>query len=441
MTTIETAMERWNLPGMVVGVLRNGDITVETYGVRSRETGEPVLPDTIYGIGSISKVFTATLAMRLVQAGKLDLDQPVIEIMPELALANPEARATVTMRHLLTHTSGFAGDGFLENGNGEEALQEYVNTFGGLDQVSRPGRWWSYNNNALGLAGAVAARVAGTTYETAMRTYVLDPLGLERTGFGQPPVLPNAAAGYEFGADGSPEPRDIGGTARSVNPAGGLLSTVPDLLRFGAYHLGIMADGQDVFLPDDLRLEMQATQATVNGYEAWGIGWGKKLEGGSVWTIEHGGWYNGFRAQLTLIPETNEALAILTTGPHGHAAIEEVQEALLRDAFGVPDVELKPVPVADEQLDRLVGTYLQSHMHVVIERAGEGAIRMLLKTKWHGEANDGPLECPLVPVSDHEFVVTEGEFLNSRLVFLLDDAGEVEAVRVLSRICLPAAGS
>lgn len=428
---------RYSLPGLVIGILRDREPAIHAFGYLSDDKTQPATSDTAYGIGSISKVFTATLAMCLVNQGKLDLHRPVIKYVPDLPLKDPASRETVTMHHLLTHRGGFEGDGFIENGTGETALSEWVETFTELDQVTPAGAVWSYSNTGIGLAGHVLAAICGSSFEDALRQHVLTPLKLYRTGFGQPPAMENSSMGYEFGTDGSREPRAITGSARSANPAGGLVSTVPDLLRFAAFHLGRDEVNADAVLSMDLRAEMQRPQADVSQIEKWGIGWGLKLEGTDTWTVEHGGWFNGFRAQLTLLPEMNAAFAILTTGPKGHEAIEHLQEYILENELNIRQEGERPKYKGDKP--DLSGTFVQSHLRATFEaNTHDSDVTMLLKTKWHGADSDEPIRCPLKRISEDEYVVTDGEFVRSHVTYIdLIPGTDTPGVRVLNRICLP----
>src|SRR5262249_38928713 len=147
----------------------------------SIETEQPVRPDTLFQIGSISKVYTATLIMQLVDVGKLALDEPIITYLPDLKLADTAARQTITLRHLLSHTSGLFGDYFDDFGHGDDALTRAVATFDTLRQQFAPGALWTYCNSGFGLAGAIIERVIGQPFETAMRERIFKPLGLERS--------------------------------------------------------------------------------------------------------------------------------------------------------------------------------------------------------------------------------------------------------------------
>ena len=123
---IRAQMARWTVPGAVVGILRDGARETRAYGVASLETGYPVRPDTLFPIGSISKVYTAALIMTLVDDGALDLDAPVVTYLPDLRLAHERAGETVTLRQLLTHQCGMYGDYYDDFGMGDHALARCV---------------------------------------------------------------------------------------------------------------------------------------------------------------------------------------------------------------------------------------------------------------------------------------------------------------------------
>src|SRR5438309_6648692 len=146
--TTAAAMERLQVPGVAVGVLRAGDETHEGFGVTSVEDPLPVDATTLFQIGSITKTFTATAVMRLVEQGKLDLDVPVRAYLPELRLASEEVAARVTLRHALTHVSGWPGDLFEDQGPGDDAIRLMVNQIARLPQLTGLGEVWSYNNVA-----------------------------------------------------------------------------------------------------------------------------------------------------------------------------------------------------------------------------------------------------------------------------------------------------
>ena len=232
------AMERWHVPGVVVGVSREGDEEVAGLGVTSIEHPLPVDDLTLFQIGSITKTFTGTLVMRLVEAGEIDLDEPVRTYLPELRLGDDDVARRVTMRHLLTHTGGWEGDYFDDLGLGDDALTRMVAALAELPQVTPLGEVWSYNNAGFYIAGRVVEVVTGKTFEAAMHELVLDPLELAMTFFFADDVMTRRfSVGHHIeGEDVSvARPWLIG---RSANPAGGLVSTARDLLRYARFHMG-----------------------------------------------------------------------------------------------------------------------------------------------------------------------------------------------------------
>src|SRR5689334_1794941 len=116
---IQAAMERYGVPGVAVGIAYGDEEYLAGYGVTSVENPLPVTPDTLFQIGSTTKTMTATAIMRLVDMGKLELDAPVRQYLPDLALKDPTTAEKVTVKHLLTHTAGWLGDFFAETGWGE----------------------------------------------------------------------------------------------------------------------------------------------------------------------------------------------------------------------------------------------------------------------------------------------------------------------------------
>jgi len=151
--------------------------------------------------------------------------------------------------------------------------------------------------------------------------------------------------------------------------------------------------------------------------------------------IEHGGGMEGYRAKLTLVPDAGGAVAILNNGGYGHAANDEILEALLLEVFGVAKDEPQPVRVEDDALGAYAGRYTSSHIDVTFA-AEEGSLRGRYKTVWH--ENDGS-DITLDPIAPHEFVIRDGEFVGSRVVFLPDLAEDRMAIRFLSRVIFRAA--
>jgi len=271
---VRDAMAEWQIPGVTVAVLHDGKVETHGYGVISLETNYPTRPDTLFQVGSNSKVFTATLVMRLVEVGLLDLDTPVADYLPDLRLADPGAATTITLRHLLSHTSGLEGDRFEDTGEGDDAVGRYVAGAGDWAQNTAPGEFWSYCNSGFGLAGRIVEVAAGTTFEAAMKERVFVPLGLERSFyFAHEAIVYSAAAGHtQLPGEDVPHvarPYHIG---RRAHPAGGIIASAGDLLAFLRFHMGDgVVNGERVLTVESMRA-MQEPQVEIDDEQAWGIG-------------------------------------------------------------------------------------------------------------------------------------------------------------------------
>lgn len=243
------------VPGLALGLLRGGEAETFADGVASLEEGAPVTPETSFRIASITKPFTATLAMTLAEDGRLPLDEPI--------------SGDLTPRLLLGHRSGLACEWprpLADYGDGDDALERLARDEPAPGPEGSRGVF-SYCNAGYWLVAAAAARALGTTYENALEERVLEPLGFESTGF--EPRGP-AALGH-VQSPGSAEARAVRGSYPRVRrPSGGLWSTVGDLLRFAAHHLG----GPGPLSSDSARA-MWAAEADVAG-GGYGLGWGTR---------------------------------------------------------------------------------------------------------------------------------------------------------------------
>src|SRR5579872_493846 len=202
---VRQAMAETATPGVALGLWHAGEEQHAGLGVTSVENPLEVTPETLFQIGSITKTFTATTAMRLVERGDLDLDAPLRTYLPGLALADEDVAARVTMRHLLTHMGGWVGDYFDDQGPGDDALARIVARLVNAPQLTPLGSVWSYNNAGFYLAGRVIEVVSGKRYEDAVQELVLDPLELRQTFFFAEQVMTRRfAVGHLRNDDGPP---------------------------------------------------------------------------------------------------------------------------------------------------------------------------------------------------------------------------------------------
>ena len=274
---------RHRVPGAQLGILRCSDSRADelveaVHGVLSMRTGAPVTSDALFQIGSITKVWTATLVMQLVDEGLLDLDSPVVRVLPELRLSDAEVTRRVTLRHLLTHTSGIDGDVFTDTGRGDDCLERYVALLADVAQNHPLGETWSYCNSGYSLLGRIIEKVTGDTWDKALRERLFTPLGLAHTVTLPEEALLHAAAVGHVEEEGQQHVAPVWGLMRSVGPAGLIVSNAADLLAFARLHLagGRAGDGS--------RLLSEASASAMADWQAdlpdpyilgdsWGLGW------------------------------------------------------------------------------------------------------------------------------------------------------------------------
>jgi CubicO group peptidase (beta-lactamase class C family) len=221
--------------------------------------------------------------MIFVERGDLDLDAPVRRFLPKLALADDDVAARVTMRHLLTHTAGWVGDYFADHGPGDDALERMLGDLPRLPQLTPLGEVWSYNNAGFYIAGRVLEVLGGASYEHLVQTLLFEPLELEHSLFFAEDVMTRRFAVGHYRADDGPptvaRPWPIG---RAHHAAGGVSSTVLDLVRYARFHL---SDGEEVLTRASLD-EMQRPQAAAAPiFGSVGLAWGSTTRVGFASSI------------------------------------------------------------------------------------------------------------------------------------------------------------
>lgn len=409
----ETA--RWNAVGMAASVIHgDADETVVT-GIASVDTGFPVTEDALFLIGSISKVYTATLVMRLCEIDVLDLDTPVVTYLPELSLANASARDEITLRHLLSHSAGFEGDRFIDYGRGDDALEKAIAEFGTLTQWFRPGSFYSYCNTGFYLTGRIIEKVTGKPFETVMTEELFQPLGLEHTF-----ILPEHALGRPF-ATGHKVDRRAGVTVaesqslpRCVAAAGGIMSSIGDLMRFARMHLNEgELDGIRI-VSEESALAMREPFIDADTFDrSYGIGWSIVQRPGAT-SIGHGGAWGGHRAHLTIIPEKRFAMGVLVNADTGVRAYTELEEWALEHYIGVTVPKPDAMELDDRALDRFTGTFIRHDGRYEVARQ-EGGLRVSVTDidEESGEVKETPRLFDLEPVGERRFRVTSPESYGS----------------------------
>lgn len=434
---IAADVERWRtdlgVPGTTFGVYVGGEQFTAGIGVTSVDNPLPVNDETLFQIGSITKTLTATLMMRLVEQGKLDLDARVRTYLPDFRVRDSDASDRVTLRQLLTHVGGWTGDIFTDTGNGDDAAQRYVESMAGFEQLAPLGRIFSYNNAAFCVAGRVIEVVTGKTFEAAARELIFEPLGMERSFFfPQQVMLHRFAVGHVVEDEKAARVVSPWPIPRAMNAAGGITCHIKDLLRYGAYHLG---DGSPLLRGDSLRL-MHRPQVDINAYMgAVGLAWIMNDYDG-VKLLWHNGGTNGQCAVLTLVPQRGLALGMISNSGNGAVLNERFQKRVLRDFCGVVIPEPGAIASTADQLAAFEGEYKGTMNEIELRLDGGelmADIRYVGSFPSDGhDAESAP--APIARCGEDELLVLAGPHKHTRADIIRDASGQIRYLRFGSRL-------
>lgn len=336
------------VPGMSVAVAQDGKILfLKTYGKADVEMNADVDANTTFGLASLTKQYTAATIMRLVEQGKISLYDPVSKFLPDY----PIQGNTVTIHHLLSHTSGMADYGLRnEELPGWYSLdlsyQQMLDLWANRPFDNKPGENYDYNNWGYYLLGQIIERVTGTPWTKYAEPELLIPLGLNNTIFAhQLRIVPGRAKGYLHQKDSL-----INVPYRNVDlfsAGGGLSSTIDDLVQWT--HL--LHSGKVV---SEESLKKMTTATELNNGKMAGYGYGlyvNELRGHKK--IYHGGTF-GFGTYVSHYPDDSITVAILSNSTKGRERAEQLEKIL---ATAVLNIKIKDLPLSAEEIERYTGIY------------------------------------------------------------------------------------
>jgi CubicO group peptidase (beta-lactamase class C family) len=372
------------LPGAAVAVVRDGRVLVmKGYGMADVSAGVPNSPATIFRLASVTKSFTAIAVLQLVEAGKLKLDDPLSLFVPDF----PNA-AKIRISHLLSHTAGVPD--FMSY---EEARQRPLEF--------HPGSHINYSNNGYYLLGRIVEKVAGQPWDEYLRDHIFAPVGMKHSGYDRGEVLPARATGYLAQKDGSYQSVSVQ-DARGAYAAGGLYSTVEDLVRWEqalsagkllrkdtldmAYRPGVLRDGRKT---------------------AYGFGFMTSTYRG-LREVGHGGDITGFNTYVARYPDENFTVIVLSNFgmrppgaiPTAADAAHRIAEIWLADRMEKPGTRLE-ISVPASTLQSYVGTYKMNAPEAVVRQMGSTIVVTLDGTRLIAEANG--MKLPLDAKSETVF--------------------------------------
>ena len=365
----EQAIAKHNIPAMSVAIWKDGKLTQAAAGCLNLTTGVEATTDSIFQIGSITKVMTTCLVMQLVDEGKVNLDKPVVHYLRDFMIADADATQTITVRQLLNHTNGIAGDYFPnDEGHQGNLIARFVDRCSFLPLMHPVGEMYSYSNAAFCVAGRLVEVVRGISWFQAMEEYLFKPLGMAQSIADPKEMIRfRTAMGHVYDGENSdrwvlPERAylSLGQAPVGSTPA----MTAENLIRFARAHLegGLNQQGESWLSPESVK-QMQVPQielpkASQLSSRHMGLGWGiGNYHAGNIKTVGHGGGTLGFLSMLQVIPEQNAAFAILTNGTRP-SAIGGLTADLLSAVTGLELKEPEPTSNAPmEKLEKIVGEY------------------------------------------------------------------------------------
>jgi CubicO group peptidase (beta-lactamase class C family) len=287
-------------------ILRKG------YGEANMEWHIANTPDTRFRLGSITKQFTATLVMQMVEKGQIELNAPIGRYLPDYP---KKVGDRVTIHQLLNHTSGIPGYTELPafgEPRGHQSPEEFMKMFSGLDLLFEPGTKYSYSNSGFFLLGVILEKVAGKPYEQLLRERIFDPLGMKQSGYDSTrPILEKRASGYDNTLDGYVNTSYL--EMGEPYAAGSLYSSVDDLLLWDQALYG------EKILSAASKEKMFTPGLGDYGYAFF-------IHKGAVTTIEHGGGINGFQTVIWRDIEPRRLYVLLNNT--GGAPLPEMVEGL-----------------------------------------------------------------------------------------------------------------
>lgn len=371
----------YHVPGAALAVLADGEIHELAGGVLHRGTGVETTTDSVFLLGSVAKVYTATLVMQLVDAGKLDLDAPVVEVLPEFETVDPEATKAITVRQLLSHTGGLTCDFNYDSGRGDDCLEKFVEAAKGVALDCKPGTAISYSGIGYAVLGRIVEVLTGKTWDQALKDLVFAPLGLEHSVTLPEEALRFRAAMSHLGAPGEdPDPAPAWDLMpRSAGPGGRVIASAGDIVRLAKMHLdgGIAPDGTRVLGAEAVaamqRQEVEVPDKWTVSSDGWGLGWTLYDWNGTP-GFGHDGAAVGQYAYLRVVPGARVAVALTTNGGGARELYSVLVRELLAELAGVrmPEPFGPPEQPIDADIAPFAGVYRREGVVITVsERDGK----------------------------------------------------------------------
>lgn len=400
---LERAAACHRVPGAVVARWSAGTTQIASAGLASVAPQRPVSEATRFRYGSTTKLLTALAALRQVDLGRLDLDTPIIGVLPQFRTQDERRSARVTLRHLLQHGAGFFGDLYESSSDADDAIRDYVGRLSSVAHPFEPGELLSYSNAGYVVLAHLTERLEQRSWRDVVRQCVLEPLAMGSTEL-QPSWPPDAAIGHRLEGtmavpwtEATPLP--------ALAPAGSMaVGTALDLLRLARALCedGLVEAGKRILSRSlaraqrDCALESPSPSFAI----AWGLGVMQFDREARL--FGHDGATPGQNTFLRYVPDMQQAFVLLTNGGDGRALCQEFIEELRRIDQRFPEApRLAAVPAERRtlQVDAFLGEYYNARYRVRVTAQSGG-----LRARFEPAANAGDLtevfECVLEPMQE-----------------------------------------
>ncbi len=309
---VQDLMKKRHIPGVSVAVVKDGKILLaKGYGLANVELDVPATETTVYQLASVTKTFTATAIMMLVKEGKISLEDKITERLPDL----PAAWVKVTVRNLLSHTSGIKSYTSVKD-FGKTMRKDYTQREI-IDLVAKeplefpPGEKWNYSNTGYFLLGMLIEKVSDKTYGEFMAERIFKPLGMTHTRVNElRAIIPNRAQGYEWNGKELKNGEYVSPTQPFA--AGMLVSSVSDLVKWDE------SLSKNTLLDEADLKQMWTPTRLSKGEAGYGFGWSTAKANGHR-LVSHGGGIPGFSTELSRFLDDKLTVIVLTNADGGHA--------------------------------------------------------------------------------------------------------------------------
>jgi serine beta-lactamase-like protein LACTB len=398
-TLLEREVRDKRLPALSIALVDNQRIVwSHGFGHQDRDGKVPASAETVYRVGSVSKLFTDVAIMQLVERGKIDLDAPVTKYLPNFAPVNQFDDKPITLRHLMAHRSGLVreppvGNYFDPTG---PTLAQTVASLNGLELVYPPGKRTKYSNAAIGVVGYVLEKTQNEKFETYLKRNVLDPLGMTSSAFEPTPtVKKNLADAVMWSYHGREFPAPT--FELGMSPAGSMYSTVLDLSKFLSC---LFADGKigdkQLLKPATIAEMFRPQFAKPEEKRGFGIGFALgELDGHR--RIGHGGAIYGFATDVSALPDDKLGVVVVASRDVANAVVSHVADVALqlmlaaKQGKPLPAVEAS-APLPRDEARKLAGHYRSGERWFdLVESAGRLWIfqdRAVVRVELRGHGDD-----------------------------------------------------